>query len=332
MDPILALVLLVIVISLAFDFTNGFHDAANAIATSVATRALSPRVALVMAAIMNFAGALLGTGVAMTIGSGIVDPPTGTDGLAIVLAGLIGAICWNLITWWLGLPASSSHGLIGGLAGAGVAASVTVHWSVIGMKVIVPMFVSPLIGFTLAYLFESLLRAIFAHHPYKSTMHKFRMAQTISAAAMALGHGLQDAQKTMGVILLALVAGNYHDGSHVPLWAILMAAGAISLGTYTGGWRVMKTLGTKIAHINPAQGFAAESVSAAVLYVMAMMFHAPISTTHTITSAIMGVGATDGKSAVRWGTASNIVIAWFVTFPAAGVISALAYLLIDLFV
>lgn len=333
MDPILALVIFIVVIAFAFDYTNGFHDAANAIATSVATRALTPRVALIMAACMNFLGALLGTGVAETIGSGIVEvtPADGVSGLFVVIAGLIGAIIWNLVTWYFGLPSSSSHALIGGLAGAGLAASFTVHWSVIGMKVIVPMFLSPFVGFGLAFFLMSFIRWAFQNAPHKSTMKRFRIAQTISAAAMALGHGLQDAQKTMGVVVIALVAGGYHEGVAVPLWVKLGAATAISLGTYSGGWRIMKTLGTKIADLNPAQGFAAEAVAASVLYTTAFIWHAPISTTHTITSSVMGVGATTRRSAVRWSTASNIVGAWFITFPAAGVVAVLVSYLLHLF-
>lgn len=325
MDPILTLVIITVVIALVFDYTNGFHDAANAIATSVATRALTPRVALLMAAVMNFIGALLGTGVAETIGSGIVDVSAsdGMNGMVVVLAGLIGAITWNLITWWFGLPSSSSHALIGGLAGAGLAAAFTVHWDVIGTRVILPMFISPVVGFTLAFLLMKLLLRTFKDAPYRKTMRRFRVAQTISAAAMALGHGLQDAQKTMGVIVIALVAGGYHEGTSIPLWVKLAAAAAISAGTYAGGWRIMKTLGTKIVDLNPAQGFAAETVAAGVLYTTAFVFAAPISTTHTITSSVMGVGSTTRRSAVRWSTAGNIVGAWFITFPAAGSIAAL---------
>ncbi|WP_394262489.1 anion permease, partial [Trueperella sp.] len=244
MDPILTMVIITVVIALVFDYTNGFHDAANAIATSVATRALTPRIALLMAAVMNFIGALLGTGVAETIGSGIVEISSsdGMNGLIVVLAGLLGAVAWNLITWWFGLPSSSSHALIGGLAGAGVAAAFTIHWNVIGSKVILPMFISPIVGFSLSYGLMKLLLRMFKNAPYKRTMKRFRIAQTISAAAMALGHGLQDAQKTMGVIVIALVAGGYHQGTSIPLWVKLAAAAAISMGTYAGGWRIMKTL------------------------------------------------------------------------------------------
>jgi len=328
----LALVLVVIAVALTFDFTNGFHDAANAIATSVSTRALTPRIALLMAAVFNLIGAFLGTGVAETIGSGIVDVGLGLHGMAVVLAALLGAIGWNLVTWRLGLPSSSSHALIGALAGAGIASSTTVHWGVILDKVVVPMVLSPLAGFLLGYLvMVGILWAVRRSNP-GPTHRRFRMAQTVSAAAMALGHGLQDAQKTMGVIVLALVAGGFHEGESIPWWVKLAAALAISLGTYSGGWRIMRTLGRRIIHLDPARGFAAEAVSASVLYVAALTFHAPISTTHTISSAIMGVGATKRFSAVRWGVARSMVGAWVLTLPAAGLLAAVLYFVLALFV
>lgn len=349
MDPmIIVLVIAIVAIALIFDFTNGFHDAANAIATSVATRALTPRAALIMAAVMNFIGALLGTGVAETIGSGIIETPTtsicefnaageaiscGDDWtfLYIVLAGVLGAIVWNLTTWYLGLPSSSSHALIGGLAGAGLTAAVSVQWSVIAEKVVIPMFVSPFVGFILAYLLMSVVLRIFANFTYRTTMRRFRYAQTISAAAMALGHGLQDAQKTMGIIVLSLVAVGYQDDFVVPLWVKLAAASAISFGTYSGGWRIMKTLGSKIIDLDPSQGFVAEAVAASVLYTTAFAFHAPISTTQTITSAIMGAGATKRLSAVRWSVTGNILGAWVLTMPAAAAVAALVYWLMHFF-
>lgn len=324
----LALVITVIAVALVFDYTNGFHDAANAIATSVSTRALTPRVALLMAAVFNLIGALLGEEVAKTIGSGIIDPGIGQHGLGIVLAGLVGAIVWNLITWWFGLPSSSSHALIGGLVGAGIASSTHVNWDVIGTKVALPMVLSPLVGFGVAYFIMVGVLWIFRNAAPAKAMRRFRVAQTISAAAMALGHGLQDAQKTMGVMVLALVAGGYysHDEPGIPLWVKISAAVAISLGTYSGGWRIMRTLGRKIIELDPARGFVAESVAAGVLYTTAFVFHAPISTTHTITSAIMGVGATKRMSAVRWGVAGNIAVAWVLTIPAAGLVAGLIYL------
>lgn len=317
--------IVVIVVALAFDYTNGFHDAANAIATSVSTRALTPRKALLMAAVMNMIGAFLGTGVAETIGSGIISPPSGLSGLLVVLSGLIGAITWNMITWWFGLPSSSSHALIGGLTGAGVAAATTVHWDVIISKVVIPMFLSPVIGFLIAYGFMVGLLWIFRNRDHRRTSRGFRYAQTVSAAAMALGHGLQDAQKTMGVIVLAMVAVGWHEGTSIPAWVKFAAALAISLGTYAGGWRIMRTLGRKIIELDPARGFAAETVAAGVLYTTAFIWHAPISTTHTITSSILGVGATKRFSAVRWGVAGNIVTAWFLTLPMAALVGALFF-------
>lgn len=321
----LAIVIAVVVVALAFDYTNGFHDAANAIATSVSTRALTPRVALILAAVMNFVGALLGQEVAKTV-SDVIDPPAGNHGLVIVLAGLLGAIAWNLVTWYFGLPSSSSHALIGGLVGAAIAAGAGVHWSTIVEKVLIPMIGSPVFGFVAAFLVMLAIMWIFRKRNPHRVFRGFRAAQTLSAALLALGHGLQDAQKTMGVIFLALVAsGHASDGDDLPLWVVIAAASAISLGTYSGGWRIMRTLGRRIIHLDPARGFAAETVGAAVLYTTAFVYHAPISTTHTITSAIMGAGATKRFSAVRWGVAKSILAAWVLTFPMAGAVAAAVY-------
>jgi PiT family inorganic phosphate transporter len=321
----LAIIVAVVVVALVFDYTNGFHDAANAIATSVSTRALTPRVALAMAAVMNFVGAFLGQEVANTVAE-TIDPGAGSHGLVIVMSGLLGAITWNLVTWYYGLPSSSSHALIGGLVGAAVAAGATANWAVVLDKVVVPMFLSPVVAFGLGFaVMLGIMWAFRRANPGK-TNRGFRVAQTVSAAAMALGHGLQDAQKTMGVIFLALLTGNYvQPGDDLPVWVIFSAAAAISLGTYSGGWRIMRTLGRRIIHLDPARGFAAESVAASVLYTTAYVFEAPISTTHTITSAVMGVGATKRLSAVRWGVARSILTAWVLTFPAAGLAAAACY-------
>ncbi len=325
----LALVVGVIVVALAFDYTNGFHDAANAIATSVSTRALSPRTALLMAAAMNFLGAHLGIQVAKTVGTGIIDPPSGVHGLVIVAASLLGAISWNMITWYFGLPSSSSHALIGGLVGAALAASATVHWDGVVAKVVIPMVVSPIAGFLVAGIIMIAILWIFKGSNPGKTTRGFRFSQRFSAAAMALGHGLQDAQKTMGVMFLALVVGGYvEQGDDIPQWVILLAACAISLGTYAGGWRIMRTLGRRIIALDPPHGFAAELSSSSILYIAAIGFGAPISTTHTVTSSIMGVGATKRLSAVRWGVAGNIVTGWVLTIPAAAVVSAVAYAII----
>jgi PiT family inorganic phosphate transporter len=324
----LAIVIAVVVVALVFDYTNGFHDAANAIATAVSTRALTPRIALVMAAIMNFVGAFLGQKVAQTVSEVIdlSDVSSPSHGLVIVLAGLIGAILWNLITWYFGLPSSSSHALIGGLVGAALAAGGTVRWQTIVDKVVIPMIASPLVGFGLAFLVMLAIMWIFRKRNPHKVSRGFRLAQTVSAAALALGHGLQDAQKTMGVIFLALVTGTYiAPDSDLPLWVIFSAATAISLGTYSGGFRIMRTLGRKIIHLDPPRAFAAESVGAAVLYTTAFVWHAPVSTTHIITTAIMGSGATKRLSAVRWGVAKSILVAWISTFPAAGAMAAVVY-------
>ena len=324
----LAIIIAVVVVALAFDYTNGFHDAANAIATSVSTRALTPRIALLLAAIMNFVGAFLGQEVANTVG-GVISPEAGTHGLVIVMSGLLGAIAWNLVTWYYGLPSSSSHALIGGLVGAALASGTAVTWATVLEKVVIPMVLSPVVAFTVAFLLMLAIMWIFRRRNPHKVFRGFRMLQTVSAAALALGHGLQDAQKTMGVIFLALITSGHldPDTKDLPLWVIAAAAGAISLGTYSGGWRIMRTLGRKIIHLDPARGFSAETAGTIVLYTTAFVFEAPISTTHTITSAIMGAGATKRFSAVRWGVARSIVTAWILTFPMAGSAAALVYVL-----
>jgi len=317
---------IVITLAMAFNYTNGFHDAANAIATSISTRALTPRIALAMAAICNLVGAFFGAKVAKTVGSGIIEAPPGSAGLVIVGAALVGAIGWNLLTWWLGLPSSSSHALIGGLGGSALAAGATVKWHGILDKVVVPMVVSPIVGLALGFVvMAGILWSFRRAHPARVS-RGFRYAQTVSAAAMAFGHGLQDAAKTAGVVVLALNVGGYHSGDSIPIWVLVLTAVVISLGTYSGGWRIMRTLGRRIIHLDPPQGFASEVSAASILFVAGVAFGAPISTTHTITSAIMGVGATKRLSAVRWGVAGNIVAAWVLTFPGAGAVAALAFL------
>jgi PiT family inorganic phosphate transporter len=330
---LLALTITVVVVALAFDYTNGFHDAANAIATSVSTRALTPRAALIMAAVMNLIGAFLGQEVAKTV-SDTIDAPDGSSGLVVILAGLTGAIVWNLITWYFGLPSSSTHALIGGLVGAGLASSSVVHWNSIVQRVVIPMVISPVVGFSAAFLLMVGILWSFRRTRPGRTNRGFRMAQTVSASAMALGHGLQDAQKTMGVIVLALVTGGFQASTEegIPGWVVFAAAAAISLGTYAGGWRIMRTLGRRVIELDPPRGFAAETTAAGVLYLAAYAFHAPISTTHTITSAIMGVGATRRLSAVRWGVAGNIVTAWILTIPMAATMAAVTYGVLQLII
>jgi PiT family inorganic phosphate transporter len=325
----LVAVLAVIFVALAFDYTNGFHDAANAIATSVSTRALTPRVALLMAAIGNFIGTHFGAKVAATVGSGLIGPPRGVSGLGIVFAGVLGAIAWNLITWYFGLPSSSSHALIGGLVGSALVAAQTVKWGAIVEKVVLPMVLSPVAGFVLGFLVMLAIIWIFRHKAPAKLNRGFRYAQTVSAAAMSVGHGLQDAAKTIGVVVLALYVGGFQENpNHIPQWAFWTSATVLALGTYAGGWRIIRTLGRKIIDLRPPEGFAAETVAASLLFVFGVGFGVPISTTHTITSAIMGVGATKKLSAVRWGVAWNIVGAWILTFPGAGAIAAVAYLIV----
>ncbi len=319
-----AIVVGVIAVALAFDYTNGFHDAANAIATAVSTRALTPRLALALAAVMNFVGALLGQKVAKTV-SDILEVEQGIPALVVIAAALVGAITWNLLTWYFGLPSSSSHALIGGLVGAGLASATTVRWDQVVDKVVIPMVLSPLVGFSIAFLLMLAILWAFRRSNYTRVNRRFRSAQVLSASAMALGHGLQDAQKTMGVIVLALIAGGYQTDDDIPLWVVLAAAGAISAGTYAGGWRIMRTLGRRIIELDPARGFAAETTAAGVLYTTAFVFAAPISTTHIITTSIMGVGATRRFSAVRWGVARTIVTAWVLTIPMAALVAALCY-------
>ncbi|GAB2488489.1 inorganic phosphate transporter [Jatrophihabitans fulvus] len=320
-----ALVVVIVIVALGFDYTNGFHDAANAIATSISTKALTPRVALAMAAVMNIVGALISVEVAKTIGGGIIDPAVGRSGLVIVLAALVGAIVWNLGTWYFGLPSSSSHALIGALLGAGLAGAEKAHWDVLLDKVLIPMVASPLIGFGVSYLFMIALLWAFRKANAHRVNRGFRSAQIVSAAAMSFGHGTQDAQKTMGVIFLTLVInGDLQQGDGIPFWVIISSALAISAGTYSGGWRIMRTLGRRIIQLTPASGFAAQTVASAVMLSTAH-YGLPVSTTHVISTSIMGVGATRRFSAVRWGVAGNIVVAWILTIPAAAAVAAIAY-------
>jgi PiT family inorganic phosphate transporter len=324
------LLIVIVAVALAFDFTNGFHDSANAIATSVSTRALSPRVALAMAAVLNMLGAFLSQNVAKTVGKGIVALPT--DSQTVVLAALIGAICWNLITWYLGLPSSSSHALIGGLIGATLVAVGTsgVKWDGILHKVVFPMISSPAVGLLGAFLLMNLLLLLVFRWSPRPVNRTFRALQPVSAAAVALAHGMNDAQKTMGVIWLALItSGHLSKAAPIPTWVIVIAALSISCGTYFGGWRIIRTLGTKVIHLDPIHGFAAETTSAAVIWTASVLGY-PISTTQTITASIMGAGTTGGLSAVKWGVAGNIAWAWILTIPAAGLVAAGAYAVIHL--
>jgi PiT family inorganic phosphate transporter len=313
-----------LVLAVVFDYINGFHDTANAIATSVATRALSPLAALGMATAFNFIGAFAGTAVATTIGAGLVNEQTTTP--AIVAAALIGAIAWNLLTWWRGLPSSSSHALIGGLLGATLVAAGVGAFNDPGIvnKVLIPMVTSPIFGFAGAFGLIVLLYWIFNRVKRPTATWGFRRAQVVSAGFMAFSHGSNDAQKTMGIITLALFSANVIPTVDVPPWVIVISATAISLGTAAGGWRIMHTMGHRVAKLEPVHGFAAETTAATVILTTAH-FGMPVSTTHVISSAIMGVGSANGARKVRWGVARSILIAWIVTFPATGAVAALAW-------
>jgi PiT family inorganic phosphate transporter len=340
----LVLLLLVLAVALIFDYINGFHDAANAIATVVSTGVLPIRTAVLIAGIFNFIGAVMGTAVAKTIASGFADGADVTQ--AVVLAALIGACAWNLITWWYGIPSSSSHALIGGLAGAVVAHAGFTHfnWNTLVAKILVPLVVSPVFGFFLAFLVMTItLWVIKWTNPRPRSVHKgSRAMQLVSASAMALAHGSNDAQKSMGIMTLALVAfvsakgaGVLPDwmapthGDHVPTWVMFSCAAAIALGTMAGGERIIKTMGTKIIKISPLQGFAAETAGASTILI-ASSLGIPLSTTHCINASIMGVGAVKRVSAVRWGVASSIVTAWVLTIPATALIAAVSMFILDL--
>lgn len=321
---------IVVATALAFDFTNGFHDTANAVATSVGTRALPPRVAVGLAAILNFVGAFISLEVAATIGSGIVE--TGAVTTTVIFAALVGAIAWNLITWWFGLPSSSSHALIGGVIGAGVAAAGTgaVQVQKVVDKVLIPGLVAPLLAFVAAGLAILVAYAVAGRRRPGPVVRGFRGGQLVSSSLFALAHGTNDAQKTMGVITLALIAnGNLSAESfEVPTWVVVSSATAIALGTYSGGWRIIRTMGTRIIKMDPAQGFSAQASGAAVLFSATSLGY-PLSTTHVISGSVMGAGAAKSLSAVRWGVAGNIVVAWILTLPAAAAIAAAAYGLCD---
>jgi inorganic phosphate transporter, PiT family len=319
------ILVIVVVTALAFDFTNGFHDTANAVATSISTRALPPRVAVALAAVLNFAGAFISLEVAATIASGIVDPDVVTP--EIVFAGLVGAIAWNLLTWWLGLPSSSSHALIGGVVGATVAAAGTAGVLGDGLveSVVVPALVAPVLAFCVAGLGILLCYRIVGTLRPGPVNRGFRLGQVVTGSLFSLSHGTNDAQKTMGVIFLALVAnGNLSTGDDVPVWVVISAASAIAAGTYVGGWRIIRTMGARIIKMDPAQGFSSQAAGAAVI-LSASQAGFPLSTTHVISGGIMGAGAAKRLSAVRWGVAGNIAVAWVLTLPMAALVGALTY-------
>jgi PiT family inorganic phosphate transporter len=318
------LLVVVIVVALGFDFTNGFHDTANAVATSVSTRALSPRVAVLIAAGANLAGAFVTTAVAKTVGKGIIDSNLATT--KTVLAALFGAITWNLLTWWLGLPSSSSHALIGGLVGAALAqsGSAGVEWHGLVHNVIIPALIAPALAFAAGYLVLLALFWIFHWVPPGAGNRGFRLGQLGSGTFMAFTHGANDAQKTMGVIALALFSAGEIDTFYVPNWVKITAGLAIALGTYAGGWRIMRTLGQRLYKMEPPDGFTSQSTAGGIIYLATRLGY-PLSTTHVISGAVLGSGATKRFSAVRWGIAGNILLAWVLTLPAAALVAAVMY-------
>ncbi|MDO6414027.1 inorganic phosphate transporter [Sphingomonas sp. BIUV-7] len=330
---ILAMPLLIGLIGLAllFDFLNGLHDAANSIATVVSTRVLSPQVAVLWAAFFNFVAFLVFShAVAYTIGKGTISPDI-VDA-RVIFGALMGAISWNLITWALGLPSSSSHALVGGLIGAGVskAGVAAIVWSGV-LKTVAAIFLSPLIGLLLALFMVLVISWLFRRFTPAGSDRVFRRLQLVSAAAYSLGHGGNDAQKTMGIITVLLFSQGIYQGEfHIPLWVVLSCQGAMGLGTLFGGWKIVHTMGSKITRLTPAQGFCAETGGAITLF-LANFGGIPVSTTHTITGAIVGVGAAKRVSAVRWSVASSIVVAWFLTLPAAALIASAAYFLAGFF-
>jgi inorganic phosphate transporter, PiT family len=318
------LLVITVVVALAFDFTNGFHDTANAVATSVSTRALSPRLAVLVAAVANLGGAFVTTAVATTIGKGVID--TGLANSRTVLAAVLGAIVWNLLTWWRGLPSSSSHALIGGLIGAALVQSGEngVQWHGLAHKVALPALWSPTVAFVAAFLLLLSIYWVFQWMTPGLANRTFRLGQLASGTWVAFTHGANDAQKTMGVIALALYTHGSIDTFYVPTWVKIAAGVAIGAGTYVGGWRIMRTLGQRVFQMDPPAGFAAQVTSGAVIYV-STRYGYPLSTTHVVSGAVMGSGATKRLSAVRWGVAGNIVGAWVLTIPASAAVAALLW-------
>ncbi|MBN1605911.1 MAG: inorganic phosphate transporter [Polyangiaceae bacterium] len=325
----LAILVAVVLLALTFDFINGFHDTANSIATSVSTRVLSPRQAIVMAAGLNFLGALMSHSVAKTISSGLIDAAMVPE--YIVIATLIAAIAWDLITWYYGIPSSSSHALIGGLVGASIAFTASVgivKWDGVVEKVLIPLVTSPVVGLLLGFLFMKFLFLALARATPQFVNRWFSKLQIVSAAFMSYTHGMNDAQKSMGIITFALIgAGILPSGTNVPIWVMVSCATAMAIGTAAGGWRIIKTMGINMIRLQPINGFAAETAAAAVI-AAASAIGAPVSTTHVISSSIMGVGAAKRVSAVRWMLARSIVWAWVLTIPATAAMGAIGVLVI----
>ena len=322
------LLIAVVVLALVFDYINGFHDTANAIATSVSTRALPPRVAVYMAACLNFAGAMYSTGVAKTIGSDIVTAASMVNE-PIIIAAMVGAIFWNLVTWWLGIPSSSSHALIGGVMGAVIIAKGMVALKISGIvKIVLSLVLSPLLAIVCGFLVMNALFWAFRKQAPARVNHKFKKLQILAAAMMSFAHGSNDAQKAMGIITLALVSAGYLDVFDVPFWVKIAAALAMGCGTAFGGWRIIKTMGAKIFKLEPINGFSADINSSLVIFA-ATLLHLPVSTTHVVSGSIMGVGAAKRINAVRWGVAQQMVMAWVLTIPSTALVSAVTYKFIE---
>ncbi|HZG17399.1 MAG TPA: inorganic phosphate transporter [Candidatus Bathyarchaeia archaeon] len=335
LSPDIIIFVLIVIIALSFDFINGFHDTANAIATSVSTRALAPRTAVILAAIFNLVGALTYTGVAKTIGGNITDPFKLENGLIVVLAALTSAILWNIITWWFGIPSSSSHALIGGVSGAAVGAAGFGAINAQGfIDIIKALIISPLIAFAVGFIVIKVISAIVANMSYHRTNKGFRGLQVLAASWQSFSHGANDAQKTMGIITLAMISGGFLQVAEgefpIPLWVKISAAVAMALGTAFGGWRIIKTMGRDIMKIRPISGFSADFSSALIITIFTA-FKLPVSTTHVITSSILGVGASQKFSAVKWGVAGRIIVTWIVTLPCTALLAAACYVVYDVF-
>ncbi|WP_414049313.1 inorganic phosphate transporter [Macrococcus animalis] len=332
MEPIFIITIAIVIFALAFDFINGFHDTANAIATAVSTKALKPRQAILMAAILNFFGAVLFHGVAKTVSKDIVDPFTLQNGSVVILAALISAITWNLITWYYGIPSSSSHTLIGSIAGAAVASGGFGVLQYAGfIKIIIALIISPLLAFIIGYIIYTIIKIVFRNANLTKTNRSFRFMQIFTAAAQAFSHGSNDAQKAMGIITMALISAGIQTGSTEPmLWVQLACATAMGLGTAVGGWKIIKTVGGNIMKIRPANGVAADLSSALIIF-GATFIHLPVSTTHVVSSSILGVGSSHRVKGVKWTTAQRMIITWVITLPISAVIAALIYLVLNIF-
>ncbi|PAD22401.1 inorganic phosphate transporter [Terribacillus saccharophilus] len=331
MDVLLVLTILTVIFALAFDFINGFHDTANAIATSVSTKALKPRHAIILAAVMNFVGAMTFTGVAKTITSDIANPNDIVNGSVVILAALIAGIAWNLLTWYYGIPSSSSHAIIGSLAGAVIASSGFAILNVDGfLKILQALIISPILAFVVGFILYNIIKLIFREKNLPKTNKNFRRVQILTAALQSFTHGTNDAQKAMGIITMALITAGLHTTSDIPFWVQVACATAMGLGTSIGGWKIIKTVGGKIMKIRPVNGVAADLTGAFIIF-GATYIHLPVSTTHVISSSIMGVGAAHRRKGVNWGTAKRMIITWFITLPITACLGGLIYYILNIF-